>query len=585
MAIQPRKRNQEPTRGGVSTPDNTVGTEAGRAIQYEGAPTYDMQMRSIAGGFDRVGSEYLDFAKNQFKVSSEKLAELESFTSDVVQKQMEQGNLSLEQQKLLNEQVAKTQEAMKSLGQRTLDASDKYRTTADKSAGQIEQLGRDALSRVDEAVDFTDRQADTITGRADKIDQAADVTGERYQSDFVPIERDIARFAQEYDTPERRAEAAAKARGDVATATADQQEIALRRAASLGIDPTSGRYQGIERATGTAGALASVGAQNQARENVENRAIALRSDAANLGRGLQQVGLQQTALGTQTRQAGSDVKMAGQQLGNQTTGLAIGANQAGAGIRQGSEQLAQGAVSQALGAERGAADLGQSNQQLSNQTTGLYIDTLSDAVGLKQSNQQLRNQGNAIMGQGVQTYMQGLGGAQSAIQSQANTGLNKAQLALSQEKEKTDQANANASGWGQALGTAAGWLLSDENAKEDKEEIEEGAALEAVENMRVEKWKYKDGMGDSGEHIGTYAQDFNEEVGSGTDEAIPIQDAIGVTMKAVQDLSMKVDSLARGLDPKTKRQVGSTTQRKKAKQLETNSQQARGIEAPAAYAA
>lgn len=62
--------------------------------------------------------------------------------------------------------------------------------------------------------------------------------------------------------------------------------------------------------------------------------------------------------------------------------------------------------------------------------------------------------------------------------------------------------------------------------------------------MPVEQWKYKDGMGDGGEHIGPYAEDFQAATGKGDGATIPVVDAIGVTMKAVQELNQKVDKIA-----------------------------------------
>ena len=83
--------------------------------------------------------------------------------------------------------------------------------------------------------------------------------------------------------------------------------------------------------------------------------------------------------------------------------------------------------------------------------------------------------------------------------------------------------------------------MSSEDYKTDKKKIGK-SALEGIKNMRVENWKYKDGVGDGGgvEHTGTYAEDFKRETGKGDGKSIPIGDAIGVTMKAVQELDEKV---------------------------------------------
>lgn len=95
------------------------------------------------------------------------------------------------------------------------------------------------------------------------------------------------------------------------------------------------------------------------------------------------------------------------------------------------------------------------------------------------------------------------------------------------------------------LGTVAGMMLSDKNAKTDKQPLPDGAALGAIREMPVEKWRYKPGRGDGGEHVGPYAQDFAAATGQGDGKGIDVISAIGVTMGAIRDLDKKVDKMAR----------------------------------------
>ena len=67
--------------------------------------------------------------------------------------------------------------------------------------------------------------------------------------------------------------------------------------------------------------------------------------------------------------------------------------------------------------------------------------------------------------------------------------------------------------------------------------------LAAVEMLPVERWKYKKGVADEGEHIGPYAEDFRELFGVGDGETINVIDALGVCLKAIQELSAKVNDL------------------------------------------
>ena len=135
----------------------------------------------------------------------------------------------------------------------------------------------------------------------------------------------------------------------------------------------------------------------------------------------------------------------------------------------------------------------------------------------------------------------GFSGAMQGVGQQANI-LNQ------QWRNRMDawQANQAQQGslWG-GIGNLVGMgaaFLSDEDKKENKRPARD--LLGAVRRMRVDNWKYKDGHGDSGEHVGTYAQDFARETGRGDGRSINVIDAIGVTMGALKELDAKVDSLS-----------------------------------------
>lgn len=148
----------------------------------------------------------------------------------------------------------------------------------------------------------------------------------------------------------------------------------------------------------------------------------------------------------------------------------------------------------------------------------------------------------SIVSQGYSGAMQGYAGMGSTLNQQYG-------LQLDAWKAQQSMAAQSASGIGSFLGGVAkavpwGTIFSDESLKENKQPIPEGDALDALNKMRVEEWDYKSGIADEGRHIGTYAQDFQRETGKGDGRTIAAQDAIGITMKAVQDLSEKVDRLA-----------------------------------------
>lgn len=310
---------------------------------------------------------------------------------------------------------------------------------------------------------LTKRVTEQQLGIADQQAAWAKSDRERYENVFKPIEDDFIKEATNYATEERQSEAAAEASADVRAAQASAEEQSLRQAASMGINPTSGRYAGIDRATDMAYALADAGGRNNARQMVRDKGLALKADVTNLGRGLP----------------------------------------------------AQSAQAQALG-------LGAS----------------SGAVGLNQQANAQSNAASSIVNSGYAGAMQGYAGMGQTLNQQYATQV---------DAWKAEQQANNGlwSGIGQALGGLAGFFMpSDENVKENKQPVEEGKALEAIEQMPVEEWDYMPGIGDGGRHIGTYAQDFKEATGKGDGKTIPVIDAIGVTMKAVQDLSKQVKEIA-----------------------------------------
>lgn len=285
---------------------------------------------------------------------------------------------------------------------------------------------------------------------------------QRYESEFKPLEDEFLAEARDYASPEKQAEAAAEAKADVQLATTGARQAAQRDAASMGLNPNSGRFAAVDRAGEMGGALATAGAQNTARQQVRDKGLALKADAVNLGRGLP----------AQSAQA---------------AGVSLGAGQS--------------------------------------------------AVGLNQGNQQIYNASTGIMAQGYGGAMQGYAGMGSTLNQQYAT-----QVSAWEAQQKMNAAGMQ--GIGKFAGGIAGLIMSDETKKKDKKKIAEGEALEAVNDMPVEEWTYEEGVGDGGRHVGPYAQDFQEATGRGDGTTIPAQDALGITMKAVQDLDHKVEAIA-----------------------------------------
>jgi hypothetical protein len=143
--------------------------------------------------------------------------------------------------------------------------------------GNVRQAATDALNtKVINQQIATQDQANTW-GQQDRA---------RTVNTFQPVEDAFVKTATEYDTPEKQAAAAAAAKADVTSSAGMQQQTQQRQMASMGINPESGRFAGINRAQDTNTALAAAGAQNNARQVVRDKGLALKADAVNMGKGL-----------------------------------------------------------------------------------------------------------------------------------------------------------------------------------------------------------------------------------------------------------------------------------------------------------
>lgn len=96
-------------------------------------------------------------------------------------------------------------------------------------------------------------------------------------------------------------------------------------------------------------------------------------------------------------------------------------------------------------------------------------------------------------------------------------------------------------GIGQGIGMIIG--ASDKNVKENKRPVR--GVLEVIEKMPAERWKYKKGVADEGEHIGPYAQDMKKATGIGDGKTVNFLDIAGVTLAGVQELAKEVKALKR----------------------------------------
>ena len=338
------------------------------------------------------------------------------------------------------------------------------------------QLGEDWLKFTEEQFKVSnerqteqDKLANQVTQQ--QLDQSKQAQGwatadrERYDTIFKPMQDKFIDEANNWDSADRQSARAAEAKADVMNNSALARQASERNMASMGVDPTSGRYAGVTRAGDQATALSAAGAENNARSTVRKEGVAMRADAINMGNGL---------------------------AVNPATSLGLSSSTGSAAYNTTAANNAQ------------AAGLG------------------------------------GIMGQGYQGAMSGNSSMAGILNQQYSNQLNAWQA------KNASSSAASSSLWG-GLGSLAGMgmmAMSSKDYKEDKEPVD--GALDAIKSMPVEKWKYKEGIADEGEHIGAYAEDFKEATGLGDGKSINLVDGMGLTMKAVQELSEKVDDLATG---------------------------------------
>lgn len=444
------------------------------------APSPDPQIGQAALMNAELGFEYLDFAKLAYDDYMLRQGDMDALTKAVTEQQMQ---IAAEQLGISREQFDLTKQAT----QQQMGIAERQQNLAEQVSGKQMELSDEQLAIARQQRDWAtqDRQ--------------------RYEDVFLPIEDEFIKEATEYASPERQAQAAAEARADVQRSANVARQQTQRQMASMGVNPNSGRFQGIDRASELETALAAAGAQNNARTQVRDKGLALKADVANMGRGLPAQSAQATALGLGAGQASGA-----------SAGAAVGTLGAGAGILQGVGASYSPAVSSLSAAG----------------------STLGAALGAQGMGNASFLQGQSIMGAGYGSAMQGVSNQANILNQQYQNQLN----AWSAQQ----QANAaNSAGFFGAIGTGLGLAFgSSKKLKRDRKPTKKG--LEAVKKMPIDDYRYKEGVQDGGriEHTGPMAEDFKKATGRGDGTTIPIQDAIGVTMKAVQELDDKVEKMA-----------------------------------------
>jgi len=166
-----------------------------------------------------------------------------------------------------------------------------------RSAEASERVGMANLELARESLDFYKQQYadmkplyDQIVSNEIKIGDAnqrrADEYADYERNTFRPVERELVKQAQEFDTDGKRERMASQAAADVSQAFGVARGQQNRQFAAAGIRPDSGRFAALNQNLLTQEALARAGSSTKARTDAENLGYARMQDAASLGRGL-----------------------------------------------------------------------------------------------------------------------------------------------------------------------------------------------------------------------------------------------------------------------------------------------------------
>ena len=205
---------------------------------------------------------------------------------------------------------------------------------ASREAAEIQAgLGREQLAFAREQYDRSAPQLEAVArqqmqAQSEQMDQARDYYN--YQKDtFRPVERGLVADAQRFNTEAYRNQLASKASADAGLAFGQTQASNQRSMAAMGVNPNSGRFAGMQNASGLALSANRANAMTNSRMQADQMGYARKLDAVGMGRGL--AGASSAAYGGASgagSMAGQNAQSAGQNyMGN----MAIGAGTIGAG--------------------------------------------------------------------------------------------------------------------------------------------------------------------------------------------------------------------------------------------------------------
>lgn len=193
----------------------------------------------------------------------------------------------------------------------------------------------------------------------------------RFEQIYQPLEDNLVKEFQDYDTPERQDLERGRAVADVNTQFDAARRNALQRLESFGVDPSQTRNAALDIGTRTAQAAAQAGAASNATRVTEQTGRALRAEALNIGRGYPS-----NVAGSY----GQSIQAGNSQIGNATSVTGAGTNARGGanaflGTSISGNQAAAGIQSQGFQNQLGA-------QEANNATTNGILGAVGGIAGL-----------------------------------------------------------------------------------------------------------------------------------------------------------------------------------------------------------
>ncbi len=216
-------------------------------------------------------------------------------------------------------------------------------------------LGREQLDfarqQYGEMAPLARRVSESMISAQDEQTRQARDYYEDYRTTFRPVEQGLVRDVEEFNTDAFREQLARQAAAEAGRAFGTTQQASERAMASMGVNPASGRFAGMQAQNQLGLAASRAGAMTGARERAEQMGYARRLDVTGLGRGLP--GLSTAAYSGASGAGASGINTA-MAPGNQfMAGMGQGASTIGSG-----QQMRLGGLSNILGSQTSSYNQG-----------------------------------------------------------------------------------------------------------------------------------------------------------------------------------------------------------------------------------